>query len=288
MRRFIDLDQRTPEWLNWRRAGIGASDASVLVGKNKFGQTPRKLWLEKTGQAAKSAPNYFQNRGNALEPQALAAVNQSLGTECVPACFESVEHPFLKASLDGWDPMTSTAVEVKCPGEKDHAIAMKGSIPESYVPQLQQQMAVMDIPCMWYASYRPEEKSCPLVLLELDRDLAFWADYLPKAQQFWEQVLGRIDPDAPLFLPPQAEQWAQEFVRLKHEIEALNAKKEAFAAQLHGLLNGQQKTVRVGPVIIRQDSRKGMVEFDKIPQLAGINLDSYRKPGTLVTTIALV
>ncbi len=37
------------EWLIERRKGIGGSDASIILGLNKW-KTPFELWLDKTGQ----------------------------------------------------------------------------------------------------------------------------------------------------------------------------------------------------------------------------------------------
>ena len=37
------------EWLEYRKTGIGGSDASVVCGINKY-KSPVELWMEKTGQ----------------------------------------------------------------------------------------------------------------------------------------------------------------------------------------------------------------------------------------------
>ena len=37
------------DWLEWRRRGIGGSDASVVCGINRY-KSPMKLWLDKTDQ----------------------------------------------------------------------------------------------------------------------------------------------------------------------------------------------------------------------------------------------
>lgn len=37
------------QWLEYRKIGIGGSDASVVCGVNKY-RSPVELWLEKTGQ----------------------------------------------------------------------------------------------------------------------------------------------------------------------------------------------------------------------------------------------
>lgn len=43
---FIELDQRTDEWLMWRSQGIGASDAPVIMGVSPWSD-PVSLWMEK-------------------------------------------------------------------------------------------------------------------------------------------------------------------------------------------------------------------------------------------------
>ena len=35
-------------WLNWRKKGIGGSDASIVCGINKY-KSPVELFMEKTG-----------------------------------------------------------------------------------------------------------------------------------------------------------------------------------------------------------------------------------------------
>lgn len=37
------------DWLEYRKAGIGGSDASVVCGVSRY-KSPVELWMEKTGQ----------------------------------------------------------------------------------------------------------------------------------------------------------------------------------------------------------------------------------------------
>ena len=37
------------EWLDWRKKGIGGSDASVVCGINRY-RSPIELWMDKTNQ----------------------------------------------------------------------------------------------------------------------------------------------------------------------------------------------------------------------------------------------
>ncbi|GHU60612.1 hypothetical protein FACS1894171_2310 [Clostridia bacterium] len=38
------------KWLDWRRKGIGGSDASIVCGISQY-KTPVELFMEKTGQS---------------------------------------------------------------------------------------------------------------------------------------------------------------------------------------------------------------------------------------------
>lgn len=54
-------------------------------------------------------------------------------------------------SLDGINDCNEI-LEIKCPGEKDHAVAVSGKVPAHYYPQLQHQMYVCDSPKAFYFS----------------------------------------------------------------------------------------------------------------------------------------
>ena len=47
--KIIPFKQRTPEWYEWRRAGIGASDIPVLTGNSPY-TSKRELFLQKKGE----------------------------------------------------------------------------------------------------------------------------------------------------------------------------------------------------------------------------------------------
>jgi putative phage-type endonuclease len=46
--KVINLKQRTPEWYQWRKEGIGASDIPVLTGNSPY-TNKRQLLLQKKG-----------------------------------------------------------------------------------------------------------------------------------------------------------------------------------------------------------------------------------------------
>ena len=54
------------EWLQWRKKGIGSSDAAACAGESKW-KSPYALWLEKTGQMEPDEPGESAYWGIALE-----------------------------------------------------------------------------------------------------------------------------------------------------------------------------------------------------------------------------
>lgn len=54
------------EWLEYRKKGIGGSDASVVCGVNKY-KSPIELWMEKTDQLQYSEAGEAAYWGTRLE-----------------------------------------------------------------------------------------------------------------------------------------------------------------------------------------------------------------------------
>ena len=54
----VDLNQRSPEWLQWRSQGITASDIPIILGLSPY-KTPWQLWAEKVGRI--NAPDISNN-----------------------------------------------------------------------------------------------------------------------------------------------------------------------------------------------------------------------------------
>ena len=98
--------ERHLAWLKSRKAGVGGSDMSTILGLNSF-QTPYELWLEKTGRVEPEAisDKWAVIRGNALENELRKRFRanhpEMLVTDGTDKQFISREKPYLRASLDG-------------------------------------------------------------------------------------------------------------------------------------------------------------------------------------------
>ena len=100
MPRIERLRQNTPEWHRWRRQGIGASDAPVIMGETPF-KTPRTLWSIKTGRATETAAGPAARRGRELERFARRAYERQTGVQMEPLCLVHERLDWMRASLDG-------------------------------------------------------------------------------------------------------------------------------------------------------------------------------------------
>ena len=111
---LVDLQQGTSEWLTWRHKGIGASDASTVMGENRF-ENPSVLLQQKRGPVIlDSFQNEAMARGTQLEPEARKLYIATTGNEVRPVCVQSFRYDWLRASLDGLSTNHDAVVEIKC------------------------------------------------------------------------------------------------------------------------------------------------------------------------------
>src|SRR6266542_5988740 len=110
---FVQLQQGTSEWREWRHNGIGASDAPVIMRENPW-KTPAELLREKRGPVRDGGQNAAMARGTELEPEARGRYIERTGNIVRPACLQSSKHVWLRASVDGITAPGVAVVEIKC------------------------------------------------------------------------------------------------------------------------------------------------------------------------------
>ena len=83
------------DWLEYRRLGLGGSDASVVCGINKY-KSPIELFMEKTGQMPNQEAGEAAYWGNRLEALVKDEFMLRTGIEVKPLkqILQSEEHPF--------------------------------------------------------------------------------------------------------------------------------------------------------------------------------------------------
>jgi putative phage-type endonuclease len=198
MRIANSLPQNSAEWLKWRLAGLGASDAPVVMGVSPF-TTRFELWLEKTGLGER--PEFHPNavkamaRGTLLEPLAREEYEKSVGGIKFDALNVIHErYDFIRASLDGYNASVNRIVEIKCPGKADLAEAAKGRVPKKYLPQVQLQLLVTGAVACDYFTFDGVRGSS----IEVLPDPAYQAKLEAELVQFWHLVKTGTPPELSL------------------------------------------------------------------------------------------
>ena len=196
---FVTLTQGTPEWLAWRRLGIGASDAPTILGENPW-KTADALLQERLGEPKEFVPNAAMMRGTALEPEARARYIAVTGIEVAPVCLQSTHFPWLRASLDGFTCDGSAAVEIKCGESVYRRTAQHNAVPDYYYGQLQHALAVTGLQSIDFFCYLPGR---PDVMVTVARDEAYIERLLEAEETFFAAITNAeaeravAEPDEP-------------------------------------------------------------------------------------------
>ncbi len=277
---LVDLEQGSPEWLAFRRQHIGASDAPAIMGDSPW-KTPFNVWQEKLGIAPETQQSFAMRRGVELEPRARSIYAKVTGEDVKPVVALSTQYPFMMASLDGYG--KDHLVEIKHPGKEDHALAKRGIIPKKYRYQLIQALLVLGREEIDYMSCGQDEDDFVILPFSLLSSSEEAGALVVKEAQFWEKVQACEPPELieKDFVLMDSVEWslmAGEYVDTKAQMKYLEEKEKRCRERLIGLADG--RNAQGGGVRLTQQARRGNVEYNRIPELKGIDLEKYRKGTT--------
>ncbi|KJD55282.1 hypothetical protein UZ38_23130 [Bacillus amyloliquefaciens] len=189
-------DMSRDEWLLERRKGIGGSDASVILGLNKW-RTAFELWLDKTGQVpiseSASEAAYF---GSILEDIVAKEFEVRSGKKVrrKKSMLKHPEHDFILANVDRMIVGEKAILECKTTSAYNLKEWEDNEIPDSYIVQVQHYLGVLG----------PEYKKAYFAVLiggnkfvwkEIERDDELIAMIFQAEVDFWnEKVLGGKAP----------------------------------------------------------------------------------------------
>ncbi|QAW34138.1 hypothetical protein ETK61_15530 [Bacillus subtilis] len=189
-------DMSRDEWLLERRKGIGGSDASVILGINKW-RTPFELWLDKTGQVPVSESGseaaYF---GSLLEDIVAKEFEIRSGKKVRrrKAMLRHPKHGFILANVDRMIVGEKAILECKTTSAYNLKEWEDDEIPDSYIVQVQHYLGVLG----------PEYKKAYFAVLiggnkfvwkEIECDDELIAMIFQAEIEFWnEKVLGGKAP----------------------------------------------------------------------------------------------
>ena len=184
------------DWLQARTHGIGGSDASVIVGVNKW-KTPFELWLEKTGQvdpvSSDSEAAYF---GNILEDVVAKEFEKRSGKKVRRrnAILHHPKYDFIRANVDRLVVGEKSVLECKT-ASAFLANEWEGEeVPASYLVQMQHYLGVLgeEYKKGYFAVLIGGQK---FVWKEIERDDELIDMIFQAEKEFWENhVLKEVPP----------------------------------------------------------------------------------------------
>jgi len=279
----ISLEQGSLEWHAYRSTHIGASDAPVIMGVSPW-KTLKKLYDEKLG-LRENFVTPTMKRGLELEDRARASFKVECGLTVRPCVIESKTYPWMCASLDGISEC-GQIVEIKCPGQKDHNLALQGVVPAHYYPQLQHQMYVAGVQSMFYYSFDGVTGS----VVKVSRDDGYIEAMIKAEKQFYDNVM---DYNVPEYEEDEfeliectefndlAQIYRRDLLQAKEYEEALKMKIAEVECTRQLIINyAQGRSIKGHGLTVKKTSRKGMIDYKRIPELLGVDLEKYRKETT--------
>lgn len=191
--KLVSLEQNSPEWVVWRRGGLGASDAAAVVGLSPWVSRARLLHEKRAPLTGKGdRENSAMRRGKRLEPEVRKMYEDLMGWSSPAVCVLHGEYDWIRASYDGWNAEVKVGLEIKCPSRDDHEQALAGKVPMKYLPQLHHQMLIAaeggarEWHYVSYNDYLPVRYRFALVRVKPDRELEELL--LAAEMEFWDEV----------------------------------------------------------------------------------------------------
>lgn len=173
------------DWLEYRRQGIGGSDASVVCGISRY-KSPVELWMDKTGQLPDQEAGEAAYWGTQLESMVRNEFSKRTGIFVaeVRELLQSEEYPFMLANLDG---VCEHPELGPCVFEAKTASAYKAgewedAVPDEYMCQLQHYMAVTGYKAAYIAvliggntfRWKFVERDAELISMLIELESDFW------------------------------------------------------------------------------------------------------------------
>lgn len=285
------------KWLEWRRQGIGASDSPAIMGVSPY-KTILQIYEDKIStEAPVEISSRIMEKGNELEPvarkQFAAHFNLLNDTDETfePKLVTLEEFPFMKASLDGCSKNGKIIVEIKLQGKENHVRLAEGqklNLPDGksyirldYWTQMQHQFICSGAEEGYLCSINDtvlDAKKLDVKWIKILPDREYQKLHFRSCVHFWDCVQNKTPPQPggddllPLTgMDDKIKLWKKLKLKIENEEEELESlRKEILAKVTH------PKMYACG-VTITEVEKQGSVDYKKIPELKGVDLEKYRK-----------
>lgn len=186
-------DMSRSDWLAERRKGIGGSDASAIIGLNRF-ETPYTVYLDKLGLLQEKEESEAMRQGRDLEDYVARRFMEDTNKK-VQKCnymIKNPKYPWAIADIDRRVVGENAGLECKTTATLDLKQFRGVEFPEKYYVQCVHYLAVTGAD-RWYLAVLVFGKEFHIYTLE--RDDAEIAALMDAESDFWKQVETQTPPD---------------------------------------------------------------------------------------------
>ncbi len=292
------------QWLEYRKTGIGGSDASVVCGINKY-RSPVELWLEKTGQLPYQEAGEAAYWGTQLEPVVRSEFTKRTGIEVklVKQLLQSEEHTFMQANLDGIceHPDYGTCIFEAKTASAYKSNEWENSIPAEYMLQIQHYMSVTGYKGTFIAvliggntfkwKYIERDDEIIEMLIHLEAD--FWEHIVNNTpppldgseayEKFLSDRYPESIPQSRIILPPEADVLIKEYDKETAILNEAAERRQRAENLLKEMLGDNENGISENRIISwksifqeRLDSKSLRAEYPDLYKKY-VNRISYRK-----------
>lgn len=279
------MEQRSKEWFQARKGKLTGSNVGAALGLDPY-RTPddliRQMVREYHGAESEFTGNVATEYGTLHEPLAVMDYEMLSGNS-VEDCWFIVSpfHEWLGASPDGLIDRDGL-LEVKCPfglrNKKDADLVFKTAKDQPhYYAQMQIEMYCAQR--IWCDFYQWSENGSAKEQVLLSEE---WLDkYIPELEAFYNRYLSELDNPAHLedkikeINTLKADELLKEYDRIKATIDDSEARKKEIVSELVEIC-GKKDAIICGRKLTHVE-RKGNVDYGKIPELKGLDLEKYHK-----------
>lgn len=272
------IEQRSKEWFEQRVGKITGSRVGAILGMNpwmKPKDVMRAMVREYHGAESEFTGNVATEHGNNFESIAQGDFEIETGLNVVETGFHvSDEYEWLGASPDGL--INDDAVlEIKCPYGARNTGEFKSVIEQPhYYAQMQIEMFCTGRNKCYF--YQWSQKGSTHDVVDLNK---YWLEEnIPKLKAFYDDYLKEIkSPDAhlvDLVQTKEAQALVDEYNQYKQDMAQAKEFMEDAKRRLVELADG--KKTNISGVLVYECERKGNVNYKKIPELDGVDLEQYR------------
>jgi putative phage-type endonuclease len=273
-------EQGSDRWLEQRVGKITGSRAGSILNVNPYSK-PKDVLREMVREHFHAEREFQGNEatdwGDKHESIAIDAYEAKTGNMVTEHGY--IQHPdidFIGYSPDG--SIKNGIIEVKAPFSQK----IPDEIPAHYYAQVQLGMQVMDKPICDFVYWTP----AGLQVTPVERDDEWWEKSYPVFKAFHNEYLAAIEePEdhlSPLVVDLSGnDDWhnaVTEYRVCKKLLdEAVADEKEAKAALIK--LANNKSSKGYGLTLSKVD-RVGAIDYKKIPEIEGVDLEQYRKKGS--------